>query len=233
MTQPALFAPPRPPSLLERGIDLRNADTMEVMRSLPSRSFDLVIADPPWDYVQTVGATRADNHYGCLLMPDIIAHLSEAARLAPLMLVWATFPKLGEFLSHPTPWGMPVTGGAWGKSRPDNSGHFGQGYWFSGCSEIVLLFKSDSAHCDRGEPVRNLWYEEPGRHSRKPVEWQRQWLRKFVPAGGAVYDVYAGLGSVAEATLLAGEGRRYVGAELDAKRHADALSLCAQARVPR
>ena len=43
--------------------------------------------------------------------------------------------------------------------------------------------------------------------------------------GAKVLDLYAGLGTVAEACAL--EGRRYVGAEVDPDRHARALGLVA------
>jgi DNA modification methylase len=54
------------------------------------------------------------------------------------------------------------------------------------------------------------------------------WVRRWVPPGGLVADPYAGLGTVARAVLSAGGGRRYVGWEIDAERHAAASSLIAQ-----
>jgi len=57
-----------------------------------------------------------------------------------------------------------------------------------------------------------------------------QWIRRWVPAGGLVVDPYAGLGAVAEAVILAGGGRRYIGTEIDPERHAAAMGLIAQVR---
>ena len=60
------------------------------------------------------------------------------------------------------------------------------------------------------------------------VGWQAEMIRRWCPPGDLVLDLYAGMGSVARATLRAGEGRRYVGAEIDEGRHRAALGLIAQ-----
>jgi tRNA/tmRNA/rRNA uracil-C5-methylase (TrmA/RlmC/RlmD family) len=52
-----------------------------------------------------------------------------------------------------------------------------------------------------------------------------------VPPGGLVLDLYAGLGSVPEAVVMAGEGRRYIGAEIDEDRHAAALAIVRRASL--
>lgn len=229
MSQLALVASPRPPSLVHRGIDLRCCDVVEMLESLDAPA-DLVVADPPWDYVQHHGATRADNHYRCLRTAAIADHVDRAVgyRLA----LWTTAPLLGEWMSQRLEgWGRPVTAGTWTKSGEDDSGHYGQGYHWAGCAELVLIYTRVGAYTDREQPLRSAWVEPPQQHSRKPAQWQAQWVRKWVPPGGLVVDLYAGLGSVAEAVLLAGEGRRYVGAEIDPKRHAGALALLAQVRV--
>lgn len=232
MIQPSLLVPRRAPPL-PREIDLRCCDTVEMMASLPDGCADLVLSDPPWDYVQSTGESRAENHYECLRVSALAEHASLSARLAPLMILWCTWPLMGEWTAARTDWGRVVTGGTWTKSEPDDSGHFGQGYWWAGCSEPFLLYKSGirKPHRDLGVPIRNAWSEAPGLHSRKPVELQTRWIRRFVPPGGLVIDAYAGLGSVAEAVMRAGEGRRYIGAEIDPDRHEQALALLAQARV--
>lgn len=229
MTQPALLAPTRPPT--HTGIDLRCCDTAEMLASLPDGCADLVVADPPWDYVQHHGATRADNHYGCLRIQAIAAHLIEAHRVGRRLALWVTAPLLGEWMEAATPWGAPVTAGAWVKSGEGDAGHYGQGYHWAGCSELVLVYTGHGCSTDRTEPLRNAWVEPPREHSRKPTVWQSQWVSRWVPPGGLVVDLYAGLGSVAEAVLLAGQGRRYIGAEIDPERHSHALGLIAQVRA--
>ncbi|MDX5318864.1 MAG: site-specific DNA-methyltransferase, partial [Actinomycetes bacterium] len=161
----------------------------------------------------------------------ILVHLR-----APRLAMWCTWPLLGEWAAtvrapSPWPWGMETTGGAWVKSGPGDTGHYGPGYHWSGCSEMVLIYTRGGGHCDRAAPLRNAWIEPPAQHSRKPVEWQAQMIRRWCPPGGLVLDPFAGLGSVAEAVLVAGEGRRYLGTEIDPERHAGAMALIAQRRV--
>ncbi len=209
------------------GIDLRCCSCTEV--DWAGLYADLVIADPPWMYSQKPGeGVHPEEHYACLTIEDIAAHMAEASKAAPLMALWLTWPLLGEWLAA---WKKaPTTGGAWTKSGPGDTGHFGPGYWWAGCSEPVLLYSWGGGARDLDEPLRNAWIEAPGVHSRKPAAWMAQWIRRWVPPGGLVADPYAGLGSVAEAVLLAGEGRRYLGTEIDPGRHADALGLLAQVR---
>lgn len=205
-------------------IDLRCTDC--AMVDWPDA--DLVIADPPWLYTQAHGATEAADHYAGLPVGTIATHLEALRQRAPLLAVWLTWPLLGEWQRA---WPhAPTTGGAWAKSGPGDTGHYGPGYWWAGCSEPVLLYSSGGGHCDRSEALRNALVEPPREHSRKPAAWMAQWIRRWVPPGGLVLDPYAGLGAVAEAVILAGDGRRYLGAEIDPERHRAALSLLAQVR---
>ena len=235
MSQLALLAPPKPPSPLARGIDLRCCDTLDLMASLPDGSIDLTIADPPWLYDDQPHdqATMARDHYDCLPIATIAEHVNAAARLSKRLALWTTGPFVQPWLdaTRGGPWGPLISMGAWHKSGLTNDQHVGIGYHWTGCMEPVLLYVKKGAPIDRHQFLRNAWSEPPGAHSRKPVAWMVQWLRRWVPPGGAVLDVYAGLGSVAEAVLLAGDGRQYVGAEIDPERHAAALALLAQARA--
>ncbi len=229
MTALALFADPTPPDLRTRGIDLRCCSCTDV--DWPSA--DLVIADPPWSYVQSHGASRADNHYAVLPTSTIVEHLNQL--VASRMALWLTWPLLPEWVSATTKhadWGWRLaTGGAWAKSGEGDEGHYGQGYHWAGCSEPVFVYACGrDIPLDRGAPLRNAWVEPPGEHSRKPAVWMAQWLRRWVPEGGLVLDPYAGLASVAEAVLLAGGGRRYLGSEISPERHRAALGLLAQVR---
>lgn len=217
-----LLSPRRPPA--RDGIDLRCCSCTDV--DWPEA--DLVIADPPWTYTQAHGASVAEDHYDLLTVPQIVEHVSAAWARAPLLALWLTWPLLGEWQAA---WPhAPTTGAAWVKSGEGDAGHYGPGYWWAGCSEPVLLYSRGGGHCDRSAALRNAWVEPPREHSRKPAAWMACWIRRWVPEGGLVLDPYAGLGSVAEAVILAGGGRRYLGTEIDPERHAAALALIAQVR---
>ena len=95
---------------------------------------------------------------------------------------------------------------------------------------IALALLAPLAFPEARRRARDAWYSPPTEHSRKPVEWMAQMIRRWCPPGGRVVEPYAGLGAVAEAVLEAGEGRSYLGAEIDPERHLGALSLLGQWR---
>lgn len=222
-----LFADPTPPPTPER-IELRCCSLEDV--DWPEA--DLVIADPAWKYSQRFAEGCADDHYVTVPTPKVVEHLERFARLAPRLALWVTGPLLDEWTeaSRGWAWGGPVTVGTWTKSDEGDAGHYGSGYHWAGCAELVLVYTSRAAYTDRSQALRNAWVARPDRHSRKPVQWQAQWLRRWVPEGGLVLDPYAGLASVAEATIRAGGGRRYLGTELSPGRHTEARALLAQVR---
>jgi hypothetical protein len=186
----------------------------------------LIVSDPPWgEYEQRPGRAAPDSKYETLKLEDIVEHIDRAwmcaapgARLA----LWYCWPLQSEILDsvRSTRWGDPVTGGAWVKVRRKR----GVGYHWLGASEPVAVFrKAGRVWTDRTARLDNAFVSGPTQHSRKPVEWQRQWMRRWVPPDGLVFDMYAGLASVAEAALR--EGRAYVGAECGAARHAEGMSI--------
>ena len=227
MSHPMLFTPPEPPGP-PAGIDLRCATFQDIAATI-DEPVAMVISDPPWSYSQSMGTADAAIQYAGLPIPEIRDHLTTAAALSSRLALWHTWPILtADWDQCIDLWGRPVTGGAWLKSDAEDSGHYGPGYHWAGCSEPVLIYTRPGSYTDRSQPLRNAWHERPGPHSRKPVGWMRQWLRRWTKPGDLVLDMYAGLGSVAEACIL--EDRRYIGAEPDEDRHRRALGMLAQVR---
>jgi adenine-specific DNA-methyltransferase len=221
----ALARPTAPP-----GVDLRRCDVADLLDDLRRLAMpaDLVIADPPWSYRQEEGNSVAADHYAGLPIAQIRAHLTrcgEVARPGARMMLWATFPLLPEVMAdgwHQLGGWRLVTGASWHKE-----GGMGQGFHARGDAEIALLYVREGGGAGRPrETISNAHSSPREQHSRKPVDLQRAWIRAFSDPGALVLDPYAGLGSVAAAAAI--EGRRYVGAEIDPTRHADALALIAR-----
>ncbi|MCK5549171.1 MAG: hypothetical protein KAI41_01415, partial [Hyphomicrobiaceae bacterium] len=174
MTQPLLFGPVTPPA--HDAIDLYLGPCEDLL----PMSGDLAVADPPWLYRQQAG-NPVSNHYDGLPVETIVAHLAQLD--APRLALWITWPILAADWPAKLPvWGRPVTGGAWFKSDPGDSGDYGQGYHWAGTSEPVLIYTRGASHNSRSK-LRNAWHEPRGLHSRKPVEWMAQWFRRWVPPG--------------------------------------------------
>jgi hypothetical protein len=200
-------------------ITLVNADA----RHVEWPEADVCIADPAWSYDQKFGATTAHDHYSCMSIHEIAAVL--LAVRARRLVLWLTWPMMDAWSAYAfssrewkARWGLAKTGGSWHKSSPDNTGHFGPGYHWAGCSEPVKVYTCDGSYTDRSVALRNAWFERPNEHSRKPVMWQAQMIRKWCPEGGLVVDPFAGLASSGEAVVLAGKGRRWFGVEADPAR---------------
>ncbi len=219
------------------GIDLRCANVSDVLATVETGSVALVIADPPWDlYSQRPGVAAPDLSYSLLTPAQIGAHMAAAtALLCPggRFALWACWPLVVEVLDgRPLPPWLAVpsltwrTGGAWIKGGPP-----GVGYHWRGHSEPVLVGTVAGSAGRALSMVRSGWESHPEEHSRKPAPWMASWVRAWVPPGGLVLDLYAGLGSVAEAVVLAGEGRRYIGAEIDRERYESALSRVHRAHM--
>lgn len=245
--RPSLFADPvvaAPP-----GVTLILGDTSEaVAEARRHGGARLVIADPPWGgYERRPGVVAPDGVFPCLTLGEIAEHLdatAEAARPDARLVVWHCWPLLVEMIGdlarcaatgsdrtedadrvavlHPARW-EPVTGGAWVKSP-----HQGVGFHWLGRSEPVLVYRRASPPTDRGVDLGNAHVSEPGDHSAKPEEWHEAMIRRWTEPGDLVLDLYAGLGGIARA--CARSGRRYVGAEIDPKRHAMALGFTASNR---
>ena len=205
-------------------VDLRLDDAAVVARTVHGAA--LVHADPPWPYRNQRLANTTDNHYENLELPAILDAIDaayDAANDDTYLLLWTTFPMLAEWFaaSRELRWRY-LSGGAWAKT-----GRLGIGFHWRGDAEVLLLYA-------RGRPtpretVSSLYISERGEHSEKPEAWLRALVRAFAPEGGLVLDLFAGLAPMARACRA--EGRRYVGAETNATRRAEALRTLA-ALVP-
>src|SRR5262249_17330856 len=96
--------------------------------------FDLILADPPWQYdVRPPGNREIENEYHTCTLPTIVRHRPHAAADAVLFL-WATAPKLLEALHVMKAWGFAYrTHAVWDKDK------LGMGYWFRGRHELLLV----------------------------------------------------------------------------------------------
>ena len=235
MTQLGLLRPKAPE--LPTTIDLRCVDVGRVLESLEPGTVDLVVADPPWDLYNHPGYDAPGDRYGLLTAAAIGEHLRrgvELLRPGGRLALWTCWPLLVEAIGGGSlpPWlEIPklrwATGGAWTKLGRPTCGY----HWRSGSEPVLIGVRRDGAAGRAFEIVQSGAATVPEQHSRKPAGWMADWCRAWVPRGGLVLDLYAGLGSVAEAVVRAGEARRYIGAEIDPDRHATALAMVRRAVV--
>ena len=147
---------------------------------LPRRRYEIVYADPPWDYkgqLQHAGPGSADTggavrHYPTVVLADLKKlDVGGIAAENSLLFLWATNPHLDQAIDLGKAWGFAwaTVAFVWDKGRV-NPGF----YTMSQC-ELCLVFKRGKIPRPRGRRnVRQLVCAERGPHSAKPEEVRRR-----------------------------------------------------------
>lgn len=160
--------------------------------TLPEGPFDIIYADPPWDYrgrkqfgfAGDVGVDSggAIHHYNTMKLSELCE--LPVARIASddaLLYMWVTGPMLQDALAVMNAWAFDFATVAfvWNKLKTN------PGYYTLSQAEFVLVGKHGRIPQPRG--TRNerqwlsisendalVWDEQRGRHSAKPGEIRRR-----------------------------------------------------------
>ena len=131
---------------------------------LPEGTFDVILADPPWQYdFSETDSREIENQYPTMTVEEIAALEVPAAPNAVLYL-WATAPKLREALQVVEGWGFTyVTNLVWVKDK------IGMGYWARGRHELLLVATRGKPGVPEPADRPDSVIEAPrGLHSEKP-----------------------------------------------------------------
>ena len=143
---------------------------------LPSGQFDIIYADPPWDYkgqLQHAGEGSQDTggaarHYPTVTLDDLkTLDVPSISARDCLLFMWATNPHLDQAIDLGKAWGFAwaTVAFVWDKVRV-NPGF----YTMSQC-ELCLVFKKGKIPSPRGaRNVRQLVTAKREAHSQKPGE---------------------------------------------------------------
>lgn len=141
--------------------------TNEASRQLGVDEFNVIYADPPWQFepwsTETGMDRAADNHYPT--MPtDQIERMHVPAGDDAILFLWATSPMLLHALDVMEGWGFTYrTHVVWVKDRA------GTGYWFRNRHEILLVGVKGSMPAPRmGDQYESIIEALVQRHSAKP-----------------------------------------------------------------
>ena len=158
----------------------------ELYPSLPNKKYDVIYADPPWDYggklqfdKSSKGVDDLDPNKkifissACFKYPTLKTselkklQLNSIAKDDCLLFMWTTNPHLEQALELGRAWGFEYRTVAfvWDKMN-HNPGQ----YTLSNC-ELCLLFKKGRIPSPRGaRNVQQLVRVPRGKHSEKPIE---------------------------------------------------------------
>ena len=153
----------------------------------PDSRFDIIYADPPWDYkgqLQHAGPGSGDSggairHYPTVTLEDLkqLPVWSIAARDC-LLFLWATNPHLDQAIDLGKAWGFAwaTVAFVWDKQKV-NPGF----YTLSQC-ELCLVFKRGKIPRPRGaRNIRQLVSARRGQHSEKPFQ-VRERIEEMFPS---------------------------------------------------
>lgn len=136
-------------------------------------SFDLIMADPPWNFSNwsDKGTVKnASNQYACMDL-DAIKALPVGQLAAPscVLWLWATNPMLPEAFDTLKAWGFTYkTAGHWSKKTRHGKQAFGTGYLLRCAGEPFLIGTIGNPKTARN--VRSVIEGPIREHSRKPDE---------------------------------------------------------------
>jgi N6-adenosine-specific RNA methylase IME4 len=138
--------------------------------------YDVIVADPPWDfenYSEAGTKKGADPHYDVMPLVDIkalpVGHLGHAHSI---VLLWSIAPMLLEALDTLTAWGAKYLSQiVWRKVTRHGRVRVGTGYRVRSGHELVLLasFGGRQHHAAFSSIFDGLARE----HSRKPDEFYK------------------------------------------------------------
>ena len=134
-------------------------------RKLPEGEFDVILADPPWDYDMEVGRGMARLQYPTMKEDDI-AELQVPSATNAVLFLWATNPKIETALRVMKKWGFEYkTNIVWIKSQAN------LGYYVRGQHELLLIGKkgNDMPVPEPANRPSSVIAVQGSKHSEKPT----------------------------------------------------------------
>ena len=149
--------------LNEKRKDIENNIVEVDIKNVPEL-FDIIYADPPWQYdFAETNNRKIENHYTTMNNEDIM-NMKVPCKDNSVLFMWATAPKLPEALQVMKAWGFEYkTNAIWDKET------IGMGYWFRGQHELLLVgVKGKFSPPISSIRISSIIKEKKTKHSKKP-----------------------------------------------------------------
>lgn len=135
------------------------------------QKYNIIYADPPWQYKDKTCDGCAEAHYKTMPIQDI-CHLrvQDICEKDCILFLWATYPMLSEALKTIEAWGFTykTIGFQWIKQNKSGNGYFfGLGRWTRGNSECCLIATKGKIK-RKSTSVSQLVFSPLEGHSKKP-----------------------------------------------------------------
>lgn len=145
----------------------------------PPRKYNIIYADPPWEYKESGSGIRgcaglAQRYNGVMTKEEIFAlPIGRIAADTAILFLWVTFPRLEQGLETIKAWGFTYYGLGfdWVKTNKNGTPCWGMGYYTRQNTEVCLIGVRKS----KGKRIRPLAknvlsviHSHRREHSRKP-----------------------------------------------------------------
>lgn len=160
---------------------------------LTPMKYGVILADPPWKYIMRSESgyeKSPESHYPTMTERELMdLPVSHLAGPNSLLVMWSTWPHLGQAMDLLEHWGFTyVTGGSWTKRGARGGVMVGTGYWLRSSCEPFIVGKIGSPSPGSRSVTNLIEAEEiPDRiesirreHSRKPAE-MREMIEELAP----------------------------------------------------
>ena len=115
-----------------------------------NKKYQIIYADPPWQYNRKAGQGIAADHYPTMSLQEICdLPVGKLADKDCVLFLWVTFPQLREGLSVIQAWGFQYKTVAFvwvKKNKKADTLFLGLGHWTRSNAEICLLATKGSVH---------------------------------------------------------------------------------------
>jgi N6-adenosine-specific RNA methylase IME4 len=144
---------------------------------LPNGEYNVIYADPPWNYDQDTSRGGVAHEYDTMSIDDICALDVPAADNAILYL-WTTVTHAKEAFQVMDAWGFEYkTQAVWDKQN------YGVGFWFRGGHELLYVGVKGDVSPPASDVRRSSVFREAAReHSAKPDK-VRAYIERAHPEG--------------------------------------------------
>ena len=134
---------------------------------LPKGKYQVIYADPAWQYNNSGISGAADNHYPTMATEDICKMpIKELTTDNAVLFLWVTNPFLVEGLQVTNAWGFEYkTNMVWIKDKA------GQGFYVKGQHELLFICTKGSFTPDNSLYVKSVFEAPRQKHSEKPKEF--------------------------------------------------------------
>lgn len=153
------------------------------------KKYDIIYADPPWEYPLSGGVKSsrgmAKQHYPTMRMNEIRSlPIKALSSKIAVCFLWATFPTIGNAIQILSDWGFVYKTAAfvWVKKNKCGTNFWGMGQYTRANAEVCLLGVSKSTKAQeqvKSHRVHQIVESVVGRHSEKPNEVRERIVKLF------------------------------------------------------